>query len=74
MKTPADYYNEGIKLKQQGEFEKSAEYHLKVIELDPETDMPQAWHNAGAALLRINRNIEAIPYLKKARFYSHQFQ
>lgn len=69
MKTPADYYNEGIKLKQQGEFEKSVECHLKVIELDPETDMPQAWHNAGAALQRINRNIEAIPYLKKAIYY-----
>lgn len=35
MKTPADYYNEGIELKQQGEFEKSAECHLKVIDLDP---------------------------------------
>lgn len=69
MKTPAEYYNEGIRLKQQGEFERSAQCHLKVIELDPETDVPEAWHNAGAALQRINRNTDAIPYLEKAIYY-----
>lgn len=69
MKTPAAYYNEGIKLKRKGEFEKSAECHLKVIELDPETKMAEAWHNAGAALQKINKNLEAIPYLEKAIYY-----
>ncbi|MCI5057608.1 MAG: tetratricopeptide repeat protein [Flavobacteriales bacterium] len=64
-----DYYNEGIDLKIRGEYEKSAEYHLKAIELQPECEDPEVWHNAGAALLRIDKREEAAPYLKKALAY-----
>lgn len=60
------YYNEGIEFKEAGEFEKSAESHLKVIELKPDINLPEAWHNAGAALLRVNKPAEAEPYLQKA--------
>lgn len=60
------YYNEGIAFKEAGEFEKSAEYHLKVIEIKPDINMPEAWHNAGAALLRVKKPAEAEPYLLKA--------
>lgn len=61
-----DYYNEGIALKEAGDFERSAAYHLKVLELEPALELPEAWHNAGAALLRINKREEALPYLYRA--------
>lgn len=60
------YYNQGIACKLEGKLDKSAEYHLKVLELEPELAYPEAWHNAGAALLRIERKEEAQPYLERA--------
>jgi tetratricopeptide (TPR) repeat protein len=60
------YYNEGIAFKEAKEFELSATHHLKVLELEPDLEMPEAWHNAGAALLRLGKREEAAPYLLKA--------
>jgi tetratricopeptide (TPR) repeat protein len=60
------YYNEGIASKEAREFELSAAHHLKVLELEPNLEMPEAWHNAGAALLRVGKTKEAEPYLRKA--------
>lgn len=62
----AFYYNEGIASKEARDFEYSASCHLKVLELEPELEMPEAWHNAGAALLRLGKTDEAQPYLKRA--------
>ncbi|ASS49190.1 MAG: hypothetical protein A3D31_04325 [Candidatus Fluviicola riflensis] len=61
-----NYYNEGISLKEAKRFEESLVQHLKVLAIEPELKMPEAWHNVGAAYLRLNRLNEAIPYLRKA--------
>jgi tetratricopeptide (TPR) repeat protein len=60
------YYNEGIASKEAKDFELSATHHLKVLEMEPDLEMPEAWHNAGAALLRLGKSAEAEPYLRKA--------
>lgn len=60
------FYNEAIDLKFAGDFEKSAAYHLKVLEIEPNLFFPEAWHNAGAALLRVGKEAEAKPYLAEA--------
>jgi tetratricopeptide (TPR) repeat protein len=60
------YYNEGIASKEAKDFEQSAFHHLKVLEMEPDLEMPEAWHNAGAALLRIGKASDAQPYLLKA--------
>lgn len=62
----AFYYNEGIALKEAHDYERSAACHLKVLEMEPDLEMPEAWHNAGAALLRIGRKEESEKYLKRA--------
>jgi tetratricopeptide (TPR) repeat protein len=62
----AYYYNEGIASKEARNFEYSASCHLKVLEMEPGLEMPEAWHNAGAALLRLGKRAEAEPYLKRA--------
>lgn len=59
-------YNEGISLKEAKRFEESLALHLKVLAIEPELKMPEAWHNVGAAYLRLNRFDEAVPYLRKA--------
>lgn len=67
-----NYYNEGISLKEAKRFEESLALHLKVLAIEPELKMPEAWHNVGAAFLRLNRPEEAIPYLRKAiTLYDH---
>ena len=58
------YYNLGIDYKYQGKHQLSAEAHLKALEFYE--DYAEAWHNAGAALLRIQQEDEAIPYLLRA--------
>ena len=63
------FYNKGIEEKQKGNLELSATYHIRALELSPHWDLPEAWHNAGAALLRLQKKAEAIPYLKKALEY-----
>jgi tetratricopeptide (TPR) repeat protein len=63
------FYNKGIEEKQNGNFELSATYHIRALELSPLWDLPEAWHNAGAALLRIQKSTKAKPYLKKALAY-----
>lgn len=59
-------YNEGISLKEAGRFEESLALHLKVLAIEPDLKMPEAWHNVGAAYLRLNRFDEAVPFLRKA--------
>jgi hypothetical protein len=59
-------YNEGISLKEAGRFEESLGLHLKVLAIEPDLKMPEAWHNVGAAYLRLNRFDEAVPFLRKA--------
>ncbi|HLP54019.1 MAG TPA: tetratricopeptide repeat protein [Fluviicola sp.] len=59
-------YNEGISLKEAKRFEESLALHLKVLAIEPELKMPEAWHNVGAAYLRLGRSGEAVPYLRKA--------
>ena len=66
MKNWTYYYDRGIHLKDKGQLEESAEHHLKVFEVAPDLTMPEAWHNAGAALLRVNQATEAKPYLERA--------
>ena len=64
------YYNEGISAKDALQFEQSLAFHLKVLELEPNLEMPEAWHNAGAAYLRLGKRSEGLPYLRKAiEFY-----
>ena len=58
------YYNQGIEYRDQGNHELSAEAHIKALEFYE--DYAEAWHNAGAALLRIQQDDEAIPYLLRA--------
>jgi tetratricopeptide (TPR) repeat protein len=58
------HYNQGIQYKQEGKHELSAQSHIKALEFDQDT--PEAWHNAGAALLRISKAEEAQPYLQRA--------
>lgn len=58
------YYNLGVAYKEQGDFENSAEAHLKALEFSE--DYIEGWHNAGAALLRIGKSEEAKVYLLRA--------
>lgn len=69
MATWQHYYNAGIDYKQQGNWPKSAEAHVKALELAPELAFAEAWHNAGAALLRVREPERAQPYLHKALYY-----
>lgn len=62
----AYHYNEGIASKEAKDFEASAAHHLRVLEMEPDLEMPEAWHNAGAALLRLGRTEQAAPYLQRA--------
>lgn len=62
----AYYYNEGVNLKEAGDKEASAQFFLKALKMEPELEMPEAWHNAGAALLSLGKKDEAQPYLEKA--------
>lgn len=66
MTTYQDFYNKGIEAKLNGELENAVFYHIKALEVNPEWELPEAWHNAGAALKRIEQHKEAIPYLEKA--------
>ncbi|MDX2302335.1 MAG: tetratricopeptide repeat protein [Microscillaceae bacterium] len=58
------YYNQGIAFKQEGKHSLSAEAHIKALEFFE--DFAEGWHNAGAALLRIQKTQEAEPYLLRA--------
>ncbi len=60
------YYNEGISHKEAKRYDESLALHLKVLVIEPELKMPEAWHNVGAAYLRLNCFEEAVPYLRKA--------
>lgn len=66
MITYQDFYNKGIEAKLNGHLQESAALHIKALEIYPNWELPEAWHNAGAALLRIGKQNEAQPYLEKA--------
>jgi hypothetical protein len=66
------YYNQGIDLKEQADFEGALAAHLKVFEAEPNLEMPEAWHNVGAAYLRLNHGEKANFYLEKALTYYDQ--
>lgn len=60
------HYDLGLDLKQQGALQQSADHHLKALELAPDLPFAEAWHNAGAALLRLGEAGRAQPYLEEA--------
>jgi tetratricopeptide (TPR) repeat protein len=66
MATYSEFYNKGISAKLNGDLEESALCHVKALEINPDWDLAEAWHNAGAALKRVDKHKQAIPYLKKA--------
>lgn len=63
------YYNLGIDNKDVGLFEASLEAHLTVLVVEPDLEMPEAWHNIGAAYLRLNDTDKAKPYLEQSLIY-----
>lgn len=66
------YYNEGIEHKEHGDLKQSLACHLKVFELEPNLEMPEAWHNVGAAYLRLNQPELAKSYLEQSIAYYDQ--
>ncbi len=60
------HYNLGLDLKQQGALQQSANHHVKALERAPDLPFAKAWHNAGAALLRVDEAVRARPYLEEA--------
>ena len=60
-------YNMAVNYRREGDLARSAEFHVKAIQMNPSWDLPEAWHNAGAALIRIKKEEQALPYLEKAK-------
>jgi len=66
MQAAQNFYNKGVVAKAEGNFEASAAFYIRALEIDKDWDFPEAWHNTAAALLYIQDEQKAIPYLQKA--------